>query len=180
MSFENLKARFDEILADLNRPTGTRASATGIYGAMVELKAGIAGLKEGLERTDRELAVERQQLDAAERRGRLAQQVPDQETVELAAIWAGKHRERVEILERKRLVQLDELAYAERQLAEMAEAYRAAKLGIPAGPGPGPGPAVAGEEPPAPDLDRQLDRQAQESLVQQQLAHLKKKLGRTD
>jgi len=179
MSFENLKARFDEILADLSRPTGTRASAAGIYDAMVELKAAIAGLKEGLARTDRELTVERQQLDAAERRGRLAQQVPDPETVELATIWAGKHRERVEILERKRLVQLDELAYAERQLAEMGEAYRAAKMGIPAGPGPGPVPA-AGEEPGAPDLDRQLDRQAQESLVQQQLAHLKKKLGRTD
>jgi hypothetical protein len=51
-------------------------------------------------------------------------------------------------------------------------------MGIPGGPGPGP--AVASEEPVAPDLDRQLDRQAQESLVQQQLAHLKKKLGRTD
>lgn len=178
MSFENLKARFDEILADLSRPTGVRASAAGIYDAMVELKAAIVGLKEGLERTDRELTVERQQLDAAERRGRLAQQVPDQETVELAAIWAGKHRERVEILERKRLVQVDELAYANRQLAEMGDAYRAARMGIPGGPGPGP--AVAGEEPVAPDLDRQLDRQAQESLVQQQLAHLKKKLGRTD
>lgn len=178
MSFENLKARFDEILADLSRPTGARASAAGIYDAMVELKAAIVGLREGLVRTDRELAVERQQLDAAERRGRLAHQVPDQETVELAAIWAGKHRERVEILERKRLVQLDELAYAERQLAEMGEAYRAARMGVPGGPGPGP--AVAGEEPAAPDLDRQLDRQAQESLVQQQLAHLKKKLGRAD
>lgn len=176
MSFEHLKARFDEILADLSRPAGIRASASGIYDAMVELKAAIVGLKEGLERTDRELTIERQQLDAAERRGRLAQQVPDPETVELASIWAGKHRERVEILERKRLVQVDELNYAERQLAEMGEAYRAAKMGIPRGPGPAP----AAEEPAAPELDRQLDRQAQESLVQQQLAHLKKKLGRAD
>jgi len=176
MSFENLKARFDEILADLSRTSGARASAPGIYEAMVELKAALAGLKDGLERTDRELAAERQQLDAAERRGRLAEQIQDIETVELAAIWTGKHRERVEILERKRLVQLDELAYAERQLAEMAEAYRKAKLGVSSGAGT----AAAGPEPAPADLDSQLDRQAQESLVQQQLAHLKKKLGRTD
>ena len=178
MSFENLKARFDEILADLNRPTGTRASATGIYGAMVELKAGIAGLKEGLERTDRELTVERQQLDAAERRGRLAQQVPDQETVELAAIWAGKHRERVEILARKKAVQLEELAYTERQLEEIGEAYRQARRGVsPTGGAGAPVPPLDAE---AERISRELDRSAQQALVQEQLAHLKKKLGRQD
>ena len=178
MSFENLKARFDEILADLSRPTGTRASAAGIYDAMVELKAAIAGLKEGLERTDRELAVERQQLDAAERRGRLAQQVPDQETVELAAIWAGKHRERVEILARKKAVQLEELAYTERQLEEIGEAYRQARRGVsPAGGAGAPVPPLDAE---AERIGRELDRTAQQALVQEQLAHLKKKLGRQD
>ena len=176
MSFENLKARFDQILADLGHSTDARASASGIYDAMVELKAAIASLKEGLERTDRELSVERQQLQDAERRGRLAEQIQDAETVELAAIWANKHRERVDILERKRPVQVDELAYAERQLGEMTEAYRKAKLGIPHGGRPA---AAAGDEAP-PDLEARLDRQAQDTLVQQQLAHLKKKLGRTD
>jgi hypothetical protein len=176
MSFENLKARFDQILADLGHVTDARASAPGIFDAMVELKAAIASLREGLERTDRELAIERQQLEDAERRGRLASQIQDNETVELATIWTAKHRERVELLERKRPVQVDELAYAERQLAEMAEAYRKAKMGVPSG-----GPSVSpGGEDTAPDLDLRLDRQAQQALVQEQLAHLKKKLGRTD
>jgi hypothetical protein len=176
MSFEDLKTRFDQILSDLGRGTGARASAPGIYEAMVELKAAIAGLKSDLERTDRELAHERQQLDAAERRGRLAAQIQDTETAELATIWTGKHRERLDLLERKRLVQLDELAYAERQLVEMGEAYRKAKLGIPGGAGP----AAPEPEGPGPGMDATLDRQVQESLVQQQLAHLKKKLGRAD
>jgi hypothetical protein len=176
MSFEDLKTRFDQILSDLGRTTGARASAPGIYEAMVELKAALAGLKGDLERTDRELVHERQQLEAAERRGRLAEQIQDAETAELATVWTGKHRERVELLERKRLVQLDELAYAERHMAEMGEAYRKAKLGIPSGAGP----AAPEPEGPSPGLDATLDRQAQESLVQQQLAHLKKKLGRND
>jgi hypothetical protein len=176
MSFENLKARFDQILADLGQSTDARASASGIFDAMVDLKAAIASLKEGLERTDRELSVERQQLEDAERRGRLAAQIQDAETAELATIWANKHRERVEILERKRPVQADELGYAERQLADMSEAYRKAKLGVPPG---GRVAGAAGAEP-APDLDTRLDRQAQDALVQQQLAHLKKKLGRSD
>lgn len=179
MALDGLRARLDQMLADLSRTTDARATAAGLFDALVEIKAAIAGLEDALAVTERELAGERKHLEDSERRGTLAEQIKDQETVELARIWTSKHRERVELLERKRAVQLDELAYAERQQAEMTEAYRSAKLGVP----------PTGQTPPAgtlsPDADteragRELDYQARQALVQEQLAHLKKKLGRQD
>src|SRR5512135_755270 len=131
MALDGLRARLDQMLADLARTTDAASSSAGLFEALVEIKAALGGLRDALAATDRELSHERQQLEDAERRGRLAAEIPDQETVELAGIWAGKHRERVDLLERKRVVQLDELAYAERQQAEMSEAYRKARLGRP-------------------------------------------------
>jgi hypothetical protein len=177
MPLDGFKARLDQILSDLARKTDAKSSAPGIYEAMVEIKAAITGLREGLAKTDRELALEQQQLQDAERRGGLAEQIGDAETLELARIWTAKHRERVDLLERKRLVQVDELAYADRQLAEMGEAYRKARLGIPP---VGATPVTEPAAPPPDDLTYQIDREAQQALVQQQLAHLKKKLGRND
>jgi len=179
MALDGLRARLDQMLADLSRTTDARSTAAGLFDALVEIKAAIAGLKDGLAATDRELAGERQHLEDSERRGALAEQINDQETVELARIWVSKHGERVELLVRKRAVQLDELTYAERQQAEMSEAYRSAKLGVP----PTGETAVAGSLPPDAETERMgrvLDYQARQALVQEQLAQLKKKLGRQD
>lgn len=177
MALDGLRARLDQLIAELSRPDA-RASAAGLYDAMVETKAAIAAVREALSSTERELAVERGRLADAERRGALARQIDDAETAELADTWTAKLGERVRLLERKLEVQRDELGYAERQLAEMTEAYRQARLGAPGG---GPAPAA----PPGVDeeLDRagrELDHQARQALVQEQLAHLKKKLGRQE
>ena len=64
-----------------------------------------------------------------ERRGRLAADLPDRETVTLAERYAARHRERVGVLERKLAVQRDELLLAEREVAEMMAEYRAARPG---------------------------------------------------
>src|SRR5207247_139060 len=66
-----------------------------------------------------ELAVGRQRLADAERRGRLAAEIQDQETVAVAGRFAAKHRERVGVLERKLAALNDELALYERELADM-------------------------------------------------------------
>jgi hypothetical protein len=180
MALDGLRARLDQLLAELSRGTDARDSATGLYQAMVEVKTAISVQRDALRVTERELMAERERLTDAERRGALAAQIGDAETAELAGIWTGKHRQRVEILERKKVVQQDELAYAERQLEEIGEAYRQARLGVP--PAGGTGSPV---QPPEPDAEtdrmgRELDRQAQQALVQEQLRHLKKKLGRQD
>ena len=176
MALDDLRARLDQILGDLERAGDARSAASGLFQAMVETKSAIAGIRDALVTSARELAVEQQHLADAERRGRLAAEIQDTETAELAEIWTTKHRERVALLERKHAVQQDELAYAERQLEEMSNQYRQAKAGV--SPGAGTGPSALPDDP---ALDREggrLDREAQAARVQQQLADLKRKLGK--
>jgi hypothetical protein len=94
--------------------------------AVMEAGAAVQEMREGLARTERELAAERQRVADTERRGRLAAEIQDGETVDVAQRFATKHRERVSMLERKLVTQREELALAERDRSEMqAELARA-------------------------------------------------------
>lgn len=148
-----------------------------LHEALVESKAAVNALREGLAATSRELTLEQKQLEDAERRGRLAAEIPDPETVAVAARFAARHRERVSVLERKLSVQQDELAMAERLLDElMAEAR---------GTAPSGGTASPVEEAPRPEagvqdalLKHRMDQAAREAAADAQLAFLKKKMGK--
>jgi hypothetical protein len=178
---DGLKARLDQLLREGAR-SDPRAYAAGLREALLEGKVGVGAMREALVATEREVAIERKQLEDAERRGRLAAAVPDAETVAIAERFAVRHRERVAVLERKILVQRDELALAERELAEMtAEAQRATSGQ--------PSESIAaawrdlesaGAERPDEDARAQADgeRQRRESAIEAQLAYLKKKLGK--
>lgn len=134
--------------------------------AMVEAKAAISALKSELTHTERTLAAERAQLEAAERRGRLAAEIPDAETVAVAERFAAKHREREALLERKLQVQRDEVALAERDFEELSRQHR----GVPGTPPP--------PDETDPLLQYRMDRAAQEAAAEAQLAQLKRKLGK--
>jgi hypothetical protein len=180
--FESLKARLERLLRDHSQPD-RRARAVLLREALLEAKVGVSTMQTALVATERELASERRQLADAERRGRLAAEVPDAETVALAERFAGRHRERVAILERKLVVQRDELVLAEREVADMLSEYRAARPGVPfesveaawrdleAAGGERPGTGLKDE--PGAEADRKL-----KEAVEAQLAFLKKKLGK--
>jgi hypothetical protein len=155
--------------------------------ALAEASLGLDRMRDALGATERELAAERKQLDDAERRGRLAAAVPDPETVAVAGRFAVRHRERVVVLERKLAVQRDELGLARREIEEMTievratvrpdtdASLRAAWREVEA----------AGGVRPETDLDGELERAREERellerAVDAQLAHLKKKLGRSE
>src|SRR6266478_1602970 len=87
--------------------------------AVVDAKVAVAEVQEAIARTDREVSAERQRLADAERRGRLAGEIQDQETVSVADRFAAKHRERLGVLERKLANQREELALAQRELDDM-------------------------------------------------------------
>ena len=181
--FEGLKARLDRLLQDRARPDH-RARAAALREALLEAKVGVSTMRSALAATERELARERQQLVDAERRGRLAAEVADLETVSLAERFASRHRERVAVLERKLIVQQDELLLAEREVTDMLNEYRAARPGtsfesiesawrdIEAAGGERPDLGLP-ENQVGPESDHKL-RQA----VEAQLAYLKKKLGK--
>jgi hypothetical protein len=178
---EGLKARLDQLLREGVR-SDPRAYAAGLMEAVLEARLGVRTMQEALPVTERELAVERQQLEDAERRGRLAAMVPDPETVRLAERYALRHRERVGILERKLVVQREELVLAERELAEMtSEAKRATASH--------PSETISAAwrdlesagvtRPDEQDLMRaETDRQRRDSAIEAQLAYLKRKLGK--
>lgn len=155
--------------------------------AVVEAKVAVQEMREALGRTEGELALERQRLADAERRGRLATEIQDQETVAVAERFAAKHRERVGVLERKLAAQREELALAERDLAEMQAQLRAAERDRPAvesersterawrdvqaAGGARPGVDLQDEL-----LKSEMDRAAREAAAEQQLEELKKKM----
>jgi len=87
--------------------------------AVVEAATAVQELRASLGDSERELAAERQRLADAERRGRLAAEIQDTETADVARRFALKHRERSLVLERKLAAQRDELALAERDRADM-------------------------------------------------------------
>lgn len=180
--FESLKARLDRLLRDHSRPD-PRARAAALREALLEAKVGVGTMRSAVVSTEQELARERRQWVDAERRGRLAADLPDTETVALAERFAARHRDRVAVLERKLVVQRDELVLAEREVAEILAEYRAARPGAPSESAEAAWRDLeaAGGERPGTGLDdderAEADRKLKEA-IEAQLAFLKKKLGK--
>jgi hypothetical protein len=181
MGLEELRARLDSLLTRHGLTADRFERAAGLKEALVELKVAIGQGRDARVKAERELEAERQRLVDAERRGRLAADIDDAETVRIAAEFTAKHRERVELLERKLGVIRDELAFAEREYESLSGQYRSARLGTDTPP---PAAAAASAELDL-ELDRDLDRlsseasrAARDAAIRAQLEHLKKKLGK--
>jgi hypothetical protein len=178
---EALKARLDQLLRDSAR-SDPRAYAAGLREAVLEARLGIGAMRDALAATERELASERKQLDDAERRGRLAAAVPDPETTAIAERFAVRHRERAGVLERKLAVQRDELALAERELADMTAEAQRATAGHPSESIAAAWRDLESAGATRPDdrerLQADADRQRREHAIEAQLAYLKKKMGK--
>jgi hypothetical protein len=185
--FEGLKARLEKLLADHTPPGDPRQRAALLHAALVDAKVAVSEMQDALAATERALAAERKHMEDADRRGRLAAQIPDPETVQVAEQFAARHRKRVQVLELKLTAQREELSLTQRDVEQMTLELRQARQG-----GAGPTAAqeaawrdleTAGGVRPETDLDGellkgQLSRQQMDAAVQAQLDHLKKKLGR--
>jgi len=185
--FERLRDALRAALDAATPPGDLRDLARQMREAVVEAKLAVGETREALVRAESALTQERQRLSDAERRGRLASEIQDRETVDVAQRFAAKHRERVEVLERKRVALQAELALYERELGDMqgqlaraerdrplTEAERSAErawrdLQAAGGPRPGVDPEDA-------LLKSQLDRAAREAAADRQLRELKKKM----
>jgi len=187
--FERLRDALRAALDAATPPGELRDLARQMREAVVEAKLAVGETREAVARTERALTQERQRLADAERRGRLASEIQDRETVDVAQRFAAKHRERVEVLEKKLAALKDELALYERELGDMqgqlvraerdrpiTEAERSAErawrdLQAAGGPRPGADPEDA-------LLKSQLDRAAREAAADRQLRELKKKMNK--
>jgi len=183
--FESLKMRLERFLTEATPPADRREEASAIRESLVEMKAAVLGLRDALAASEQDLATERRRLEDAERRGRLATGIGDGETAEVAGRFVERHRERAAVIERRIGVQREELALADREMQELAVRLRAA-------PSDAASDSVqqawrvleaAGGARPETDagdalLSAQLDQARRKAAVEEQLAFLKKKLGR--
>ena len=149
--------------------------------AIIQAKVAVRELRSGVEETRKRLAAERERLETVRRRGRLAAEINDAETVRIAAEYERRHAERVAVLERKLSAQEAEVTLAEQEVADMTARLKAAGAGI----GPAGGAARVPEADPAADaaaadadLRRHIDRSAREAQADQLLAELKRRMGK--
>ncbi len=89
--------------------------------ALIEAKASLEEMRSALTHVEADLAAERRHLADAERRGRLAGEIQDGETVAVAERFAARHRERIVVLERKLEAQRAEVALVEREVQDMRD-----------------------------------------------------------
>src|SRR3989454_8254086 len=148
--------------------------------AVVDAKVAVREVQEAVARTERELALERQRLADAERRGRLAGEIQDAETVSVADRFAAKHRERLGVLERKLANQREELALAQREPDDMQGQLKTAERDRPVMEARASA-QEAGDPVASMDLQDELrksgmDRAAPQAAAARQLEELKKKM----
>ena len=177
--FENLKRSLRDAMNRASSPTERRAVLATMREALIEAKVGVSAMHAGAEATRTQLAAERAEMATVQRRGRLAAEIGDTETVRVAAQFERRHAERVAVLEQKLSAQEAELALAERETAEMAAQLKAAAAGIDRGEPPSTqtGAEHEGADSGA-DLRRATDRLAREAEAERRLAELKRRMGK--
>ncbi|MDZ4257994.1 MAG: hypothetical protein U0974_11780 [Gemmatimonadales bacterium] len=171
MSFDDIKDHLDRLFA-ARSTHGSREQAAGLRAALVEFKVALGELQAALARTERELDTMQRELADTERRGALAEGIGDTETATVAAEYAARLRTRVDLLQRKVLLQRDEVHIADREYEATKAQFFRADHGFP----PEPPASLDSLDDNSPDPH--LDRRAREAAVEAQLAHLKRQLGR--
>jgi hypothetical protein len=174
--FERLRQAVNAALDAATPPPDWRDLRDQLRRAAVDGRAALMQLRDALQKTERDLAVERAQLEAAQRRGAMATDIGDAETASVAERFAARHGERVAMLEQKLGAQQTELALLERDVDEVVAKLRDLQLraGVPAeGSRVQPPPDVDDSE-----LGAQLDRSAREADAEARLRELKNRMGR--
>jgi phage shock protein A len=177
--FERLRDALRAALDAATPPGDLRDLARQMREAVVEAKVAVVETREAVARTERELGQERQRLADAERRGRLASEIQDGETVAVAERFAAKHRERAGVLDKKLAALRDELALYEREVADMQAQLARAEQDRPLTEAERSAERAWRDLQATPDddlLKSRLDRAGREAAAERQLRELKKKM----
>lgn len=174
--FERLRAAVNAALDAATPPPDWRDLRNELHRAAVDGRAALLQLRDALTKAERELASERRQLEDAQRRGTLAADVGDAETVAVAERFVARHGERVAMLEQKVAAQQTELTLTQRDVDEVVQ--RLKDLELRAGVS-----AEGSRVQPPPDVDDSelgatLDRAGREAEAEARLRELKNRMGR--
>lgn len=124
--FENLRNAFREAIENFNKeldrdqvPGAVDRLLAGMRDEVADAKVRIRELEDQIARADAEATREKGEASTARRRGKLAAEIDDAETVQLAEQYAVRHEERQRILEQKSAALRQELAIREKEIEEM-------------------------------------------------------------
>ena len=156
------------------------ASVAMMRDALVSAKVSVGQSREARDLAAVQLARERAELETVQRRGQLAAQINDTETVAVAARFERKHGERIAMLSRKLEALETEVALGERELDEMSAQFKAMQSGATMPPSPSAPAAQAGLDERDTEhnaLRREAERSAREADAAARLEEMKKKMG---
>jgi hypothetical protein len=118
----------DELLSRHTPPEERREVLARMRDTLVHAKMGLDDLRTGLAKSRQRLDHEQRELETVQRRKRLAEGISDVETVRLAVQYETLHAEKVAVLKHKMEAQENELAIAEREVADMMKELRNASI----------------------------------------------------
>ena len=160
-------------------PEEGRAVLAMMRDALVEARLGVSRVRDALNETQALLARERAELETVRRRGRLAAEIDDAETVAVAERFERRHIERIAVFERKVAAQEAEVALAQSELDEMNAQFRSMKAnGGAAAPAAPPADDEGEDGPDSDTLRRAMERAERETAAERQLSELKRRMGR--
>jgi hypothetical protein len=176
--FESLRQSLEDLLNRATAPEDRREAIHRMRDTLVYARLAVDDLREGAAATTRKLAAEERELETMRRRLGLAREISDGETEALAAKYEQTHSERAAVLRAKLSAQEQEVALAERELAEMMGQLRNLSSGVsPANP------AVSDRLGPDEALDEELnalrrasDRARHEQEAERRLDELKRRM----
>ena len=186
--FEKLWQSLGDVARGTAPPEDRRDAMVRMKETLVRARMGLDDLRDGVRVTEERLVAERAEVATAERRRMLAERIHDVETVALADRFAKQHGDRVDALTAKLAAQQQELALVAREVEEMSAELRATAAGIgPAGASSSLDAERAADDAADPDgslastmdaMGRAQRRAAQEQHADDQLAELKRRMGK--
>ena len=185
--FDSFRKSFEDLMNRATPPEERRTIVARMRETLIQAKASLGDLRDGLAKTRRQLEAEEKELATVRRRKDLANGIGDRETVEIATRYEETHAKRVDIMRQKLAAQEAELGMAERDVETMTAELKTAALGADSTSGAQPS-IDPGVDPDSVDADlrseidalrRTRDRSAREADAERRLEELKKRMGGT-
>lgn len=118
-AFREAAENFKEELSRDEVPEAVDRLVKGMRDEVIEAKARLADLEKAIARARAEAGREKAELETCRRRERMAREIGDDETADLAAEYAEKHERRKTVLERKATALEEELRLRRAEIGEM-------------------------------------------------------------
>ncbi len=132
--FEDLRRAFREAVSNFKEelgrdeiPEAVDKLLLGMRNELADAKVGIKELEDQIARAVQEAERERDEAATCRRRERMARDIGDGETADVAAEYADKHEERQRLLEQKANAVRNELAFSRNEVDEMLEKVKEAQ-----------------------------------------------------